>query len=498
MLEFHQTSQGINMIIFKRQSEKILPMLLAISLTAPVANAAPVLLGIGSLPGTGSDLSGLTGTLESGVSADLLGGMGSGFAYAGHNTFLALPDRGPNALAYTGGSAVDNTTSYISRFHTISLSYSAGSTLPLTVTATLNSTTLLSSTTPLTYAAGAAPSLNTAAINYFSGRTDNFGTGNSLNPNHGRLDPEGIRVSNDGKSVFISDEYGPYVYQFDRQTGERIKSFALPGNLAVTNLSSSGATEISGNTTGRVANKGMEGLAISPDGTTLFGFMQSPLLQDGGDGGRVNRIVSIDIATGATHEFAYDNRIGIKNYNSSEILAINNHEFLVLERDGKGLGDGSKAAIKQLWKVDLNGATDITGMSGEANLLANQGHPDKSLFLDVRALLNANGITDANIPAKLEGAAFGDDVIVGAETYHTLILTNDNDFSAIAGDNQFFVIGFKDADLGGSVFLPQTIAAIPEPSIYAMLLTGLGLLGFSARRKSAIATMPDVTGIDAL
>ncbi|MDE2389560.1 MAG: esterase-like activity of phytase family protein, partial [Betaproteobacteria bacterium] len=286
------------MIIFKQKSKKILPMLLAISLIAPAVNAAPVLLGIGILPGTGSDLSGLTDTLESGVSANLLGGMGSGFAYAGHNTFLALPDRGPNALAYAGGSAVDNTTSYISRFHTISLSYSAGTTLPLTVTTTLNGTTLLSSTTPLTYASGAAPLLNTATINYFSGRSDNFGTGNSLNTNNGRLDPEGIRVSNDGKSVFISDEYGPYVYQFDRQTGERIKSFALPGNLAAANLSSSGATEISGNTTGRVANKGMEGLAISPDGTTLFGFMQSPLLQDGGDGGRANRIVSIDIATG--------------------------------------------------------------------------------------------------------------------------------------------------------------------------------------------------------
>lgn len=337
------------------------------------------------------------------------------WALAGNNTFLALPDRGPNALAYTGGSAVDNTTSYISRFHTVGLSYSAGTTLPLTVTATLDDTTLLSSTAPLTYAAGAAPALNTATINYFSGRSDNFGVGNSLNPNNGRLDPEGIRVSNDGKSVFISDEYGPYVYQFDRQTGERINSFVLPGNLAVASMSSKGAAEISGNTDGRVANKGMEGLAISPDGTTLFGFMQSPLLQDGGDGGRANRIVSIDIATGATHEFAYDNQIGTKNYNSSEILAINNHEFLVLERDGKGLGDGSNAAIKQLWKVDLDGATDITSITGQANLLANQGHPDKSLFLDIRALLNANGITDANIPAKLEDAAFGDDVIVGTE-----------------------------------------------------------------------------------
>ncbi|WP_292994460.1 esterase-like activity of phytase family protein [Nitrosomonas sp.] len=476
------------MITFKQKSKIMLPVLLAISLAVPVANATPVLLGIGSLPGTGSDLSGLTGTLESGISANLLGGMGSGFAYAGNNTFLALPDRGPNALAYTGGSAVDNTTSYISRFHTIGLSYSAGTTLPLTVTTTLDDTTLLSSATSLTYATGAAPALNTATINYFSGRSDNFGAGSSLNPNNGRLDPEGIRVSNDGKSVFISDEYGPYVYQFDRQTGERINSFVLPGNLAAANLSSNGAAEISGNTDGRVANKGMEGLAISPDGTTLFGFMQSPLLQDGGDGGRANRIVSIDIATGATHEFAYDNQIGTKNYNSSEILAINNHEFLVLERDGKGLGDGSNAAIKQLWKVDLDGATDITSMSGQANLLANQGHPDKSLFLDIRALLNANGITDANIPAKLEGAAFGDDVIVGTETYHTLILTNDNDFTTAAGDNQFFVIGFKDADLGGSVYLPQAVSAVPEPETYVMLLVGFSLLGFMAhRRKESIA-----------
>ena len=97
--------------------------------------------------------------------------------------------------------------------------------------------------------------------------------------------------------------------------------------------------------------------------------------------------------------------------------------------------------------------------------------------------LNANGITDANIPAKLEGAAFGDDVIVGTDTYHTLILANDNDFTTVAGDNQFFVIGFKDADLGGSVYLPQAVAAVPEPETYAMLLAGIGLLGFITRRR---------------
>jgi hypothetical protein len=61
-----------------------------------------------------------------------------------------------------------------------------------------------------------------------------------------------------------------------------IRSFKLPASLYVTNLQPVGATEISDNTCGRVANKGMEGLAITPDGCTLVGIMQNSLIQDGG------------------------------------------------------------------------------------------------------------------------------------------------------------------------------------------------------------------------
>jgi hypothetical protein len=48
-----------------------------------------------------------------------------------------------------------------------------------------------------------------------------------------------------------------------------------------------------------VANKGMEGLAITPDGRTLVGIMQNALIQDANDGGaatKLLRIVTIDIA----------------------------------------------------------------------------------------------------------------------------------------------------------------------------------------------------------
>ena len=466
---------------------KPIPALLFGLLFSATAQAAPQLMAIGSLTST-EDLSGLTGNLESGVAANFLGGIGSGLAYAGNNTFLALPDRGPNATAWTGGASVDNTTSYIARFQTVQMNLPTLTTGTVaTFTPTLTGTTLLSSATALNYGP-VTPSINTASKFYFDGRSDNFAAGGSTNPANARLDPEGIRMSNDGSKVYISDEYGPYVYEFNRATGERTKTFTLPSAFTASTLSSQGATEISSNISGRVANKGMEGLAITPDGKTLVGFEQSPLIQDGGDGGRANRMVTIDIASGATHQYVYDNYLAdkSKSYNSSEILAVNDHQFLVLERDGKGLGDGSNAALKRIYQVDISGATDIgalnsgAGITGEANLLPYAA--SKTLFLDLKVEMGNKGITAANVPAKLEGMAFGDDVVVDGNTLHTLWVANDNDFiPGTAGTNNFYVFTFSNSDLPG--FTPQAIAAVPEPETYAMMLAGLGLVGFMARRR---------------
>ena len=461
-------------------------LFLASVFAATAAQAAPTLIAIGTLGGT-TDLSGLTGALENGLPGNILGGLGSGLAYAGGNTFIATPDRGPNATPYN--AAVDDTTSYVARFQTLSLALTAvsGGALPYTLTPTLTGTTLLFSPTALTYGSGAsfglpggAPSINTAIANYFTGRSDNFdATKTSTNPNNGRLDPEAVRVSRDGKSVFISDEYGPYVYQFDRATGQRIKSFALPGNLAITTLSAKGAVEIAGNTVGRVTNKGMEGLAITPDGTMLVGIMQAPLEQDKN---KVVRIVTIDIASGVAHEYAYQLTAGS---GVSEIVAINNHEFLVDERDGNGLGDASAAVIKQLYKIDLAGATDVSGLTGSAvdQIALKKAAADmpKTLVLDLVSALNANGIKSDQIPSKIEGLAFGDDLLIGGIRQHTLFIANDNDFvPGTAGGNKFFVFALSDADLG-STFAPQQI---PEPQSLGLMLLGLGAIGFVTRRKS--------------
>jgi hypothetical protein len=454
-----------------------------LTVTALNTHAAPVLLGIGNLNGT-ADLSGLTGNLENGVAKNIFGGLGSGLAYAGGNTFLALPDRGPNAQAYAGGAALDNTTSYISRFQTLNMQLTQNmSGLPFSITPTLNSTTLLYSTTPLNYGANGAPSENTADKFYFSGRSDNFAMGSSTHPDNARLDPEGIRVSNDGKSIFISDEYGPYVYQFDRSSGARIKTFTLPSELAVANPQATETAEIAGNTLGRTTNKGMEGLAITPDGKTLVGIMQAPLLQDTN---KVVRIVTVDIASGTTHEYAYQLTTGS---GVSEIVAINDHEFLVGERDGKGLGDNSDAKVKQVFKIDLNSAQEITGLSGNLSPKA----ITKTLSLDLKDKLVAAGIAAHNIPAKIEGLAFGGDVSYNDDVLHTLWIANDNDFLNTITDskhplgfensNQFYVFGFNDADLENFVAQTFVPVSVPEPS--SLLLASLGLLAVFGLRGRA-------------
>jgi hypothetical protein len=181
-----------------------------------------------------------------------------------------------------------------------------------------------------------------------------------------RLDPESVRVSSDGKSIFISDEYGPCVRQFDRATGQLIKTFTLPSNLSVAFQSPQGAVETSTNTSGRTDDKGTEGLAMTPDGKTLVGIMQAPLIQDAGKNDPANktvRIVTIDVASGDAKEYAYKLTTGS---GVSDIVALNDHQFLVDERDGNGRANGNDAVAKQLFIIDTNGATDVTSLCGEA------------------------------------------------------------------------------------------------------------------------------------
>ena len=456
-----------------------LTALLAVLCAAAPVQAQGRLLATAGLDGTYQDLAPRTAApLENGVAGNLLGGLGSGLAYAGGNTFLVLPDRGPNAVSYDG--ALDDTASYIDRFHSLYLALAPnapGAALPFTLTAFATGTTLLSSRLPLAYGTGAGlgvgsgePALNAEdRTHYFTGRSDGFDPAHPSNWIwNARLDPESLRVSRDGRSVFISDEYGPALYEFDRATGRRLRAIPLPAHLAAAHPAPTGDAEIAGNASGRLANKGMEGLAITPDGRTLVGAMQSPLIQDGGKDGGFTRLVAVDLRSGAIREFAYPlTNLGSaakpKYTTVSDIVAINGHEFLVDERDGKGLGDGSVAAFKRLYRVDLSGAPQVGGVEG-AEAMAARAVP-KTQVVDLVEVLQAAGIPATEIPAKIEGLAFGPDQVLDGAAVHTLFVSCDNDFLGTVTDtyhpqgapnpSRIFVIGLTDAELPG--FEPQEL-----------------------------------------
>src|SRR5262249_21261062 len=152
-----------------------------------------------------------------------------------------------------------------------------------------------------------------------------------------RFDPEGVRVGPSG-TLFISDEYGPHVWEFGRD-GKRLRRLPVPDKFAIARPKADARDELAANRSGREPNRGLEGLALTPRGGKLYAILQSPLIQDWGFAGRNGRLLELPLDGAAPREFVYP--LDSTQHGINEILAVNGHEFLVLERDSLP-GDKSK------------------------------------------------------------------------------------------------------------------------------------------------------------
>ncbi len=395
-------------------------------------------LGTGMIDGRGSDLSGLPSTLlEDGMSPlNGLNGFGSALAYTGfENRYLLLPDRGPNKVEYQGGAAVDNTTSYPNRYQTFDIAVVQDAAQPTGWRVDMKhvATTLLK---------------NGAGEQYL-GISTAMATPGQLNR---RFDPEGVRVAPDG-ALWVSDEYGPYILQFD-QAGREIGALAAPEGFSIATPAANAKLEMQSNKVGRATNRGAEGLAITPDGRYMAIAMQSPLIQDGGLKGLNSRIVIYDLQDKAAkpRQFIYpldDTKLAV-----SEILAVDNTRFLVNERDGVP----GAAGRKLLYLVDIAqtpAPTELTAagyVGAVSKTLPETGLPQdvvalrKTLLADIGNLLNVaeregkGAYANARgLPDKIEGYAWGPDLPNGD---HLLLACNDNDFESVATGFPNYVFAF--------------------------------------------------------
>ncbi|OBF25183.1 3-phytase [Mycobacterium kubicae] len=280
-------------------------------------------------------------------------------------------------------------------------------------------------------------------------------TGAPLPPSDYGVDPEGLVARPDG-TFWVADEYGPYIIHFDAngQELERLSPFdgTLPRELSL-----------------RIPNRGLEGLTVTPDGTTLVGIMQSALQTPGLNGPATNvpvvRIVTVSLVNrDNVHEYLYPlANPQESNVSVSDITALNATTFLVDERDNRFAPGGNK----KVYLADVSSATDIGPRSTVPNasyqaegggLLIN-GAPIETLVggstdADAVVKLKIIGVTAAAKTLKLDvgallrslsgdGDFFGHDKIEGMITPDggdTLILANDSDFglAGLASDTPPF------------------------------------------------------------
>lgn len=345
------------------------------------------------------DKSGLTDTLGPTPHARF-GGWGSAMAQTAEpGVYLVLADRGPR----------DGAADYLCRWHRVRIEVEPGSQSPVRFDL-LDTVMMRDGRRALIGSELALPGDDPAAPL--------------------RFDPEGVRVTPTGE-VLVSEEYGPWVFRFDAQ-GRRTGELPVPEKFRIPGPRPLAADELRENTRGRVPNRGLEGLAITPDGTQAVAILQSPLIQDGGREGENVRLIVWDLKTGATREHVYV--LDSPSLGINEILAISATQFLVIERDGR---EGRRARVKTITRIDLDGATDVSAIE----TLPKQGLPEgvrpvrKGAFLD---LLHPDfGLAGESFPAKVEALCWGPDLPDGSRL---LLVASDNDFK---DDEPSFVWAFS-------------------------------------------------------
>lgn len=288
------------------------------------------------------------------------------------NQFYAMTDRGPNA-AYTGGSYGSGVKFPVSTYTPRIGLFELGENGQITqvkeillkrpdgrLISGLPNSSGLGGTGETPYDENGNPIVLNQSLPYDA-------TTNPIKLDDYGLDSEGLVALKDG-TFWVSDEYGPHIVHYDANGIEigRINAFS-----ADTRVTDTTGINLPAEFANRWANRGMEGLAITPDEKTLVGIMQSTLYNPT-KAETVNfdltRIVTINLETKEIGQYLYQ-QDKAKNANS-EIVALSATEFLVIDRDTaflyggpKGAASATPDAIKHVNRIDLSTGTNLETVS---------------------------------------------------------------------------------------------------------------------------------------
>lgn len=221
-------------------------------------------------------------------------------------------------------------------------------------------------------------------------------------------------------NLWFGDEFGPYLVKTDISGTVLRSEIPLPGVYAPQNKA-----VVAGTATANLGSSGgFEGMAINRSGDKLYTLLEKTV---SGDPAKTLRINELDIDSESYTGVQYMYPLDASGTNIGDMTAIDDHRFIVIERNNDTATSGTP--FKKLFLIDVRNVTNGgTVKKSELVDLMNIADPDD---------LNGDGKTTFTFPY----VTIEDVLVIDAET---LLVINDNNFPygggrALASDNTEFL-----------------------------------------------------------
>jgi hypothetical protein len=240
------------------------------------------------------------------------------------------------------------------------------------------------------------------------------------------FDIESVRRDSSGH-LWFGEEFGPFLVEADAR-GRVLRSEVHLPNVVLPGSTATGAEVMSpqnpflGSLTPNLnGSNGFEGMAVSPSGRFLFPLLEGTVAGDDGINGtsRKNlRISKFDTKKASYTGDTWIYELEADGTNIGDMTAINDHQFLVIERNGVTATSMSGTPFKKIFIADLTGVP-LGGFAHKTELvdLMNISDPHD---------LNGDGATVFTFPyVTIESVLILDP--------STLLVINDNNYPGTGG-----------------------------------------------------------------
>lgn len=225
------------------------------------------------------------------------------------------------------------------------------------------------------------------------------------------FDIESMQLAPDG-TFWFGEEFGPFLLHTDA-AGKLLEApIPTPGVVSPSN-----PTLPPGQVPNLANSKGFEGMALSPDGRTLYPMLEGAVAEDRDAGLPADlRIFEVRLGRRGARYTDTIRRYRLEHPANAigDFIAVNDHQFLVIERDG---GSGPTARFKAIFLVDLRDQDD-------------DGYVDKDLLVNLMAVPDPANVAGMGAFFTFPFVTIEDVEIIDRSTIAVL---NDNNFPGTGG-----------------------------------------------------------------